>query len=325
MAPPKTGWLDIHGHFFLPRPESEDASFVKSLRDAHFMVSEAPRFDPEAMMAYNDRAGISMQMLSYLPPTTSRLRMANDFGLSIVQKYPSRFGLLAGLPTDEPEEALKEIQRFRDGQGYGSVQPDGFAVTTVREGTGLGDRKLRGVWDELDKRREVVFVHPNAYTEGQDGRPSALIDVAFDTARTITDMVYSRVFLDFPHIKWVFAHCGGAFPALSGRVALLGAQSWVPNTLSITKADIREQIARIYVDTAATAETGMEPAMKMTGIEHIIYGADCGVPCSTEDTMEENRSAVKEIAKRHDGDEDCVGLNGFKLFQSAAARTRRVS
>jgi hypothetical protein len=69
----------------------------------------------------------------------------------------------------------------------------------------------------------------------------------------------------------------------------------------------------------------MEPAMKMTGIEHVVYGADCSVPCSTEETMEENRLAVREIARRHKGDEDWVGLDGFELFQSAAARARSVS
>lgn len=312
-----SGWLDIHGHFFLPRSEAEDAELLKALNSAHFMVSEAPHFVPDEILAYNDRAGIAMQMLSYIPPTTSKLRQANDYGLSLVKQYPSRFGLLAALPTDEPEDTLEEIQRMRSQ----SLQPDGFAVTTKRGEIGLGQYCLRPVWEELNKRKEVVFVHPNAYVRGQDGRPSPLIDVAFDTTRTITDMVYNRVFLDFPQIKWVFAHCGGAFPTLSGRILLLGTESWVPNHNGLTKDDIWKQISSIYVDTAATAETGLEPALKMTGIEHVVYGADCGVPCSTEDTMEENREAVKAIAGRH-GDSEVVGMNGFELFPNAKARAQ---
>lgn len=311
------GWLDIHGHFSLPRAPSEDAAVVEAFRGINFMLSKAPRFNAEETLAYNDRAGVSMQMLSNLPPTTDQIRKSNDFGLSIVARYPSRFGLLAALPTDEPDEALKEIGRMRN---QDTIEPDGFAVTTVRNGVSLGDSQLRPVWEELNNRKEVVFVHPNAYARGQDGRPSALIDVAFDTARTITNMLYNRVFLDFPKITWVFAHSGGAFPALSGRVLLLGIEPWVPNESRITKDEMKEQMSRIYMDTAATAATGMEPAVKMSGIEHIVYGADCGVPCSTEATMEENREYVMEIARKNTGNSDFVGTNGFDLFPNAKAR-----
>ncbi|KAK7752014.1 hypothetical protein SLS62_005976 [Diatrype stigma] len=313
-APRPRGWLDIHTHFFTPRPASEDESLVAALRDAHFMVESPPRFSPADLLAYSDRAGVAMQMLSNIPPTTAALRASND-----LRRHPSRFGLLAALPTDEPEEAVREIRRVKPEESRGGtgdadvLLPDGFAVTTMRNGTGLGAERLRPVWEELTKRGEVVFVHPNAYARGQDGRPSALVDVAFDTARTITDMLYSRVFLDFPRIRWVFAHCGGAFPALSRRVLLLGAQPWVPNARGLTREDLQAQMARIYVDTAATAQTGMEPAIKMTGIEHVVYGADCGVPCSTEDTMEENRRTVQAIAEKVMGDGD-FGLERVRLI-----------
>jgi hypothetical protein len=36
----------------------------------------------------------------------------------------------------------------------------------------------------------------------------------------------------------------------------------------------------------------------MVGVEQGIYGADCGVPCSTEEKMEENRMAVLEVEER---------------------------
>ena len=320
MEPRPEGWLDIHGHFYLPRTPSEDEEMIKALNEAHFIVSTAPTFDAETVLAYNDRAEISMQMLSYLPPTTQTLQKANDFGLSLVGKFPSRFGLLAGLPTDKPQDALEEVRRMRPEGHEAVMRADGFAVTTVRGGIGLAHSSLQPLWEELNRRKEVIFVHPNAYVKGEDGRPSALIDVAFDTARTITDMIYNRIFLDFPDITWVFAHSGGAFPALSGRVTLLGAQPWVRNPSGVTKAEVREQARRIYLDTAATAETGMVPAANMAGIDHSVYGADCGVPCSTELTMEENRDAVKIIASRLSGDAEFVGRNGFSLFPAAKAR-----
>ncbi|KAI1747922.1 hypothetical protein F4782DRAFT_519414 [Xylaria castorea] len=43
-----------------------------------------------------------------------------------------------------------------------------------------------------------------------------------------------------------------------------------------------ESLGSPYVDAPATAKTGMYPTVQMVGIKHIVHGADCGVPCSTE-------------------------------------------
>ena len=79
-------------------------------------------------------------------------------------------------------------------------------------------------------------------------------------------------------------------------------------------------MSRLYVDTAATAETGLQPAAKMVGQDHIVYGADCGVPCSTPTTMDENKASVKNIAESLGFDGNKIGSNAWALFPSAAAR-----
>ena len=120
----------------------------------------------------------------------------------------------------------------------------------------------------LNARKAIVFIHPFAYAPGKDSRPSALIEVAFFTARIVVDMIYKRVFSRYPDIKFVFAHCGGALPILAGRLELLGAESWVPNPNGVTSEEIKNQISSLYFDTAAAAETGLYPAAKAAGIEH---------------------------------------------------------
>lgn len=60
--------------------------------------------------------------------------------------------------------------------------------------------------------------------------------------------------------------------------------------------------------------------MRMVGVEQGIYGADCGVPCSTEEKIEENRMAVLEVEEREVGSKGVVGVNGFSLFPAAAAK-----
>lgn len=77
-------------------------------------------------------------MLSFLPPNLERLKFAN-FGASVFEKFPSRFGMLATLPTDNPDPCFDEIKRSTT---TFSIKPDGFATTTVHNGVALADPRL---------------------------------------------------------------------------------------------------------------------------------------------------------------------------------------
>lgn len=312
------GWIDIHGHFTPPTSSEDREKRWHAMREAKFMVSEPFEWTPESTLAYLDRAGIAMQMLSNLPKQLDALKESNDYAASLVNKYPTRFGLLAALPTDNPKAALAEIDRATH-----DLHTDGFAVTCNYNGVFLGDSSLDPVWAELNRRQAVVFVHPDAYAPASMGRPSPLIEVAFETARTVVDMLYSCTFRKFPTIKFILAHSGGALPMLSGRLQLLGTEPWVPNPNNITQEEIKEQLAKLYLDTAATAPTGMAPALHMVPPDHLVYGADCGVPCSTESTMEANKRAVLEYEALSRCQRDAIGRNVLSLFPAAATRLEK--
>lgn len=319
MAP--RGWLDVHAHFYLPSTAEEAEALANKFRDVSFMVPGPVTWDADKILSYNDRAGVQMQMLSYIPTELPKLRDANDYGASMVKQHPTRFGLLAALPTNNPEACLEEIQRV---SGF-ETPPDGFATTTVYSGVVLGDRRLEPVWEELNSRKAVVHIHPNAYAEPTNGRPSPLIEVAFDTARTAVDMLYSGVLRRHPDIRFVLGHCGGALPVLSGRLSLLGTQGWIPNPTGITRNEMETQLSRLFMDTAATAKTGLAPAVQMVGMRNVVYGADCGVPCSSEGTMEENRNDVLNYEKAKGVEEGFFGRNGWNLFPAAARRVEHNS
>ena len=313
MAP--SGWLDVHGHFYLPQTDSEWKQSIEKMREAKFMVPWEHKWSLDDSLAYMDKAGIQMQMLSYIPQDLQTLKKANDFAAEQVRQHPTRFGQLAALPTDDPQACLQEIDR-----AVNELKADGFGVSGVYKGIYFSDPSLEPVWKKLDQLKATVHVHPNAYAGAVDGRPSPVIEVAFETARVGTDMIYRGLLNRYPNMKVILAHSGGALPVLSGRLLLLGTEPWVPNPHNITKEDIRQQLSRLYVDTAATAETGLQPAVKMVGKGHVLYGADCGVPCSTENTMEGNRESIKSVAMSLGFDGNEVGTNAWSLFPSAAAR-----
>ncbi len=307
-------WIDIHGHFFPPAPLAAQQEIARQLRQACWCIEEPVSWDPATTLAYMDRTGIQMQMLSYVPPDVAKLRETNDYGAQLVREHPGRFGLLAALPTHDPEACLAEVARAADELGA-----DGFAVQCLYKDVYLSDGRLEPVWAELNRRRAVVFAHPNAYGSAW-GRPAALMDVAFQTAHTFADMLYAGVFRRYPDIRFVVAHCGGALPAVSGRLLLLGNERWIPNPHQVTPTEMRQHLRRLFLDTAATMPTELGAALLMTTPDKIVYGSDCGVPCTTDATMDANIEALLAFEGLTPEQIHAIGRNALTLFPAAAAR-----
>ncbi|WP_234731660.1 amidohydrolase family protein [Acidocella facilis] len=312
-------WIDVHAHFTPPMTQEQSAARWLAMQQADWIGAKPTDWSLASALALMDSVGIAMQMLSNIPKELHTLRASNDYGASIVAMHPSRFGLLVALPTDNPEAALAEIRR-----GYDKLNADGFAVTFCYNDVYLSDSRLEPVWAELDRREAVVFAHPNAYGPGSFGRPSALLEVAFETTRTVVDMLYAGIFRRYPNFKLVLAHCGAALPALSGRLLLLGTQPWIQNPNSITQDEMRQQLRSLFLDTAMTGSAHtLAPALAMTTCDHIVYGSDCGVPCTVEETMRANIEAMLGFAGLAPEQIEQIGHNALSLFPGAAARLRR--
>lgn len=309
-------WIDVHAHFTPPMTAAESDARWDAMQKNDWVGPKPPDWSVEGTLEVMNRLNIRMQMLSNIPFSLDKLKKSNEFGASIVERYPSRFGLLAALPTDNPDAALAEIERAAT-----ELRADGFAMTCCYNGVYLSDPSLEPVWAELNTRKAVVFIHPNAYGPGMFGRASALLEVAFETTRTVADMLYTGIFRRYPDFKLIVAHCGAALPALSGRLTLLGTQPWIRNPSMLTESEMRNQLARLYVDTAMTGSIHtIAPAVAMTGLDHIVYGSDCGVPCTCFETMEGNMRALRLSPGLDAGQVAQIGRNALKLFPAASRR-----
>jgi predicted TIM-barrel fold metal-dependent hydrolase len=316
-----SGWVDVHAHYNPPTGPAEDAERLAGLQSAGWAVEEAPRWDVDSTLAFMDRAGMAMQLLSNIPKTVEALRGSNDFGASLVSEHETRFGLLAGLPTDQPEAALEEIDRADRDLGV-----DGFAVTCRYNGVYLSDPSLERVWDELDRRGAAVFVHPDGYAPASFGRPAPVLEVAFETTRTLVDMLYVGTLRRHPNVRLIVAHGGAALPSLAGRLIANASQPWIPNPEGLDAAEIEAQLARLYLDTAVAGSANMlRPALEVVSSEYLVYGSDCGVPCTNSDQMLANLEQLLAFDGLDHTQLDAIGGNVLELFPAAARRLGRGS
>src|SRR5207253_9036129 len=114
---------------------------------------------------------------------------ANDFGAQLARALKRRFGNFATLPLLDTEGALKEI-----GYALDTLRADGIGLMTSYQDKYLGDAAFAPVWEELNRRKAVIYTHPlspdccrNLKTEV----PPAVLEYATDTTRTIPSLVFS--------------------------------------------------------------------------------------------------------------------------------------
>jgi predicted TIM-barrel fold metal-dependent hydrolase len=145
----------------------------------------------------------------------SLARRGNELAETMMQKRPDRFGGFAALPLPDVDGALEELA-----YAFDVLKLDGVVLFSNSNGVYLGEKRFEPVFEELERRSAVAFVHPMASPDPaphQLGLPDSLIDFTADTTRVVAQMLYSNRFARTPNVKYIFSHAGGTTPYLAGR------------------------------------------------------------------------------------------------------------
>lgn len=204
-------------------------------------------------------------------------RLINDFSTEITRDHPGRFGTFASLPMLDPDACLAEIAYAADVLGA-----DGFGISTCYGSLWLGDPVFRPIFEELNRRKSIVFVHPvdsACPTLGYEADviTGPWIEWPANTARTIMSLMVNGVLRQFPDIRFIFCHAGGVLPSLIGRIA--GFSGWPvvgPKRLEAIFPDgIETEFARLYFECAqAYAPEAFEMLARMVPRSHMMFGSD---------------------------------------------------
>src|SRR5229473_5833884 len=175
-------------------------------------------------------------------------RTCADYGAEMVRDYKGRFGLFAPLSMVDIDATLKEIEYVFD-----TLKADGVGLQTNYGDKWLGNAVYKPVWEELNRRKAVVYVHPLvAACCGQlsVGAFPAVLEVPHDTTRTVTSLLLSRTFERLRDIKWLFSHAGGTIPMLAGRIQAFYGRSTRGDQSGFTEESIAAEFRRLHYDTA---------------------------------------------------------------------------
>ena len=120
---------------------------------------------PAGVLDHMDKTGIATAILS-MSPWGPRFKDAdagarsgadcNDYAAQMVRDHPGRFGLFAAMPLPDIDGALHEIAYALD-----TLKADGIGLMTSYGDKWPGDPDFAPVLEELNRRKAVVYFHPN--------------------------------------------------------------------------------------------------------------------------------------------------------------------
>jgi 6-methylsalicylate decarboxylase len=320
--------VDIHHHMlpdFFWQATNEGGTPVGGLTP--------PLWSRASTLSFLDDAGIDVAITSISTPgvhtgddTAARAlaRRCNELAAELIRDRPDRFGGFACLPLPDLDGALAELAYALD-----DLRLDGVVLFSNARGIYLGDPSFTPLFEELQQRRAVVFVHPNPSPDPGAhalGLPDSLIDYPADTTRAIARLHYGNTFARTPDVKYVVAHAGGTVPYLAGRFGIIDEMHVIPGAEA--RGTAAETFRRLYWDTALSWS---DPVVRMlrdvVGIDRVLFGSD--YPYLRRDLAVSCRQHIQASPELTDGERKAIlGGTATKLIPRLAAlspKTQHVS
>lgn len=197
--------------------------------------------------------------------TTRLARACNEFAAQMAADHPGRFGFFAVLPLPDVKAALAELAHAVD-----VLQCDGIGLMTNYDDRYLGDAAFQPLFDEIQRRRLTVYVHPHVCSCDVNvlpQLPAAMLEFPHSTTRTIMSLVSNGTFLRCPDIRFIFSHAGGTIPYLVERIRTIGE--------TMGKLGWVDQLQKLYFDTASSGyPAAFASLMKLVTAKQVLLGTD---------------------------------------------------
>src|SRR6266540_3835870 len=248
--------IDTHHHVLPPRYLTQAAEHIRAVTHAYF-----PRlleWTPAKALAVMDDAGIETAVASMSTPgvwfgnadeTRALSRDFNEYGARLVRDHKRRFGLFAILPLPDVDASLREIEYVFD-----VLDADGIGLMTCCDDKWPGDPVFAPVWDELQRRKAVVYFHPTAasfLTKVIPNVPPPTIEFPFDTTRAIVSLLFSGTLSRCPDIRFICSHAGGALPMVAARI--VGVTTVRPDLAEKVPNGVMHELEKLYYDLAGAS------------------------------------------------------------------------
>lgn len=231
-------------------------------------------------------------------------RMVNDGTAELIAQDKQSFKGMATVSMQDPNLAVKELQRVKDQYGIKAVE-----IGTSIEEINLDDPKFTPFFEAADALGFTLFLHPY-YVGDKTGLSkyyfTNLIGNPLDTAIAAGSLIFGGVLDRFKNLKVLLAHGGGYFPYQVGRFNKGYQERKESRTCNEPPSSY---LNRFYFDTLTFYPKPLEFLVDLVGEEHVVLGSDYPFDMGTLDPCNIlNESKLADETKRKIWDENVKQL-----------------
>lgn len=267
--------IDVHHH-------AVPDIYVDEMNRQGYVASHGrgfPGWSPRASLDLMDQYGIAAAVTSISSPgvylgdagkAIGLARKLNEYSAAMVQQNPARLGFFAILPMPLTGDSIAEATYALD-----ELNADGVVLLASAGDRYLGDPDFEELMSELNRRKCVVFIHPNIHSTSDQvplDIPGFYLEFMFDTTRAVANLVYSGTLERHQDIKWIVAHAGAAVPYLAWRISLANSE---PQYLANAPRGAMAYLKTLYYDTALSpTRYSMASLLELVEPTQILFGSD---------------------------------------------------
>jgi len=287
--------IDIHGHISAPEGLYAYKATLLASRGAHGKGNPGKfsdeahehalhggahaEFGPHGHIQQLDDHGTGFQLISPRPFHMMHsekpaeivewfAQACNNAIADQVRLYPTRFAGVAGLPqiAGAPIElCLPELERAVRELGFvGCLFNSDPFENGAEQAPPLGDRYWYPLYEKLCELDVPAMLHG---TGSRNRRTSYSLHFINEETIAIHNLVTSNVFKDFPTLKIIIPHGGGAVPYQIGRMRA--------PTLRRGGMDFLDGLRNLWIDTALYNQDALELLIKIVGADRLMFATEC--------------------------------------------------
>ncbi|MFA5200018.1 MAG: amidohydrolase family protein [Candidatus Omnitrophota bacterium] len=275
--------------------------------------------DIEGQLKAMEKSGIDAAVITY-PTTDAHLKLGsisrvahiyNDNVAKILKSYPGKFIGAAVLPVDNSIDMLEELKRAIGELGFKAI-----SLASSYNGIYLDDKMFLPIYKEAGEKGIPIFIHPQivnpiGFERVKDPLLTPVIEYVFDTTISVGKLLMSDIFRQYPKVKFIFAHFGGAICYLKQRFDATYQMLRKMNFVKDLQALPSDYFKNIYVDTSGdTTRANFILGLELMGPKHILWGSDW----PAKQDVASGIKAVQDLDISQEDKENVLGSNLAKLI-----------
>ncbi|KAJ6011047.1 hypothetical protein N7451_002459 [Penicillium sp. IBT 35674x] len=278
------GWMTLQPHPSNDDPISQtDQTSLKVdmyVGEKFFRTVEPNCFDPDVRIAEMDATGVDVQVISTVPilfsydkpvePAAALAQYLNDH--------------IAAVCRDRPSRSVAELKRAKNVLGLKGVE-----IGTEINGHKLDDPDFEPFWTACEDLDFPIFVHPLGYELERENKnrwgsywSAWLVGMPSETALAMHAILSSGVLVRHPKLRLCFAHAGGAYLPLLGRIQ--HGYDCRPDLVAHSSQGLspgnylQSHQHNIWIDSLVHDPDLLEYICKKIGSDRVIMGSDYPFP-----------------------------------------------